>query len=312
MAADSPRSATALPVHIISNAHVFSPASSPTASPSVLLLLNQPLRYDLVAALWAHTSLHVAADGAANRLLQCARDIAAPLLLPHVVIGDCDSLHSATRASLTAAACSIVCMQEQDSTDLQKALCYVWNAHKPPGAQPAARFIDCMTPTPAADLRSSATVTAPVNVVVYGAFGGRLDHEMSALNTLMMAESARLFHSIVMMSDVCVARTLRAKSVNTLQVCAGVEGPNCGILPLYGPSIISTTGLVWDVLEWDTRFGGAVSTSNALKGGDVTITVHSDLPLLWTCDIRAEALVEALTGEAIERREGESGESAET
>ena len=54
----------------------------------------------------------------------------------------------------------------------------------------------------------------------------------------------------------------------------------CGILPLYGPSRISTKGLQWDVQNWETQMGGRVSTSNQivnLKYGFEITTTHTVL-----------------------------------
>ena len=54
----------------------------------------------------------------------------------------------------------------------------------------------------------------------------------------------------------------------------------CGILPLYGPSRISTKGLQWDVQDWETQMGGLVSTSNQivnLKYGVEIVTTHTVL-----------------------------------
>jgi len=54
----------------------------------------------------------------------------------------------------------------------------------------------------------------------------------------------------------------------------------CGILPLYGPSRISTKGLQWDVQNWETQMGGRVSTSNQivnLQHGVEIATTHTVL-----------------------------------
>jgi len=49
--------------------------------------------------------------------------------------------------------------------------------------------------------------------------------------------------------------------------------PNVGILPIYGPATISTTGLEWDVRNWETQMGVQVSTSNHVVGGRVEVVV---------------------------------------
>lgn len=64
-------------------------------------------------------------------------------------------------------------------------------------------------------------------------------------------------------------------------------------MPLSGPARITTTGLNWDVQEWETRIGGQVSTSNRLRdeGPDVdesgrsVVTVKTDERVLFTVEI---------------------------
>ena len=51
---------------------------------------------------------------------------------------------------------------------------------------------------------------------------------------------------------------------------------NVGILPIFGPAVISTKGLEWDVHGWRAEMGGDVSTSNHLVSEDVGIEVSVD------------------------------------
>jgi thiamine pyrophosphokinase len=57
---------------------------------------------------------------------------------------------------------------------------------------------------------------------------------------------------------------------------------NVGILPVYGPATISTTGLEWDVISWKTQMGYQVSTSNHVKADQ--IHVDTDTPVLFTIE----------------------------
>jgi thiamine pyrophosphokinase len=63
---------------------------------------------------------------------------------------------------------------------------------------------------------------------------------------------------------------------------SGVFTENVGLLPIYGPAVISTEGLEWDVKEWNTQMGGRVSTSNHVKANDVR--VETDAPILFTIE----------------------------
>ena len=44
-----------------------------------------------------------------------------------------------------------------------------------------------------------------------------------------------------------------------------------GIVPLGGSAKITTEGLEWDVRDWETRFGGRVSTSNHIRARKVVV-----------------------------------------
>jgi thiamine pyrophosphokinase len=57
---------------------------------------------------------------------------------------------------------------------------------------------------------------------------------------------------------------------------------NVGLLPVWGPATISTTGLEWDVKDWCTHMGGQVSTSNHVKANDVQ--VETNAPILFTIE----------------------------
>lgn len=64
---------------------------------------------------------------------------------------------------------------------------------------------------------------------------------------------------------------------------SNVITPNIGIVPLLGPSMITTRGLEWDVQEWLTRIGGHVSTSNHILSDE--IIVETAARVLFTMEI---------------------------
>jgi len=55
---------------------------------------------------------------------------------------------------------------------------------------------------------------------------------------------------------------------------------NVGIIPILGPTRITTSGLEWDVSDWPTEFGAQVSTSNHIRSDVVRIVVGAKRPLL--------------------------------
>lgn len=79
---------------------------------------------------------------------------------------------------------------------------------------------------------------------------------------------------------------LLAKGDNLIHLPREAFGPACGLIPVGAPSVITTNGLVWDVTDWETRFGGRVSTSNMLK--EEVVRVSTKEPVLFTVEIQAD------------------------
>jgi thiamine pyrophosphokinase len=59
---------------------------------------------------------------------------------------------------------------------------------------------------------------------------------------------------------------------------------NIGIIPLTGPTSITTEGFEWDVQDWHTSIGGGpLSTSNHIRA-DV-VSVEAPVPILFTVEL---------------------------
>ena len=75
-----------------------------------------------------------------------------------------------------------------------------------------------------------------------GALGGRVDHTLSNLNCLFLNETLNL----VLLGDGNACRAVPA-GASVIVPAAGVDGPACGLIPLKGPAVASTTGLRWNL-----------------------------------------------------------------
>jgi len=273
-------------------------ARLPSDPPAALVLLNSTSPGSSLAflrAVWRSATLRVAADGAANRLYDAvvagadgaaaAEAGAAPspaaraalaALLPDAVCGDWDSIAPAPEAFYRASGCAMLAApDDQDSTDLVKCL------------REVAR-------------RQAAAGGARFRVVVFGAFGGRFDHEAQNLNCLYTWAGA--FASLLLLSGDTVA-SLLPRGASAVRVAAPFEGPTCGLVPLGGACELTTRGLRWDVAAWRSEFGGAISTSNAADGcaeeraaGAVVVRVDASAPVVWTLEVNAAAVVAAAEG----------------
>jgi thiamine pyrophosphokinase len=119
---------------------------------------------------------------------------------------------------------------------------------------------------------------------------------------------------IILLSDDCSIFLLPKTHSHEIHIEKSVEGPHCGLIPMSGPSnITTTTGLRWNLGKsitpykspflysciWQCltslyctsssdntsmRYGGLISTSNIVDDDKVTVTSDSDL--IWTISLR--------------------------
>ncbi len=255
----------------LSNAFIFEDV--PLASPIALILLNSasPLPSGLLQ-LWKRAVYRVAADGGANLLHDAvsAADASGELLhsiIPDALVGDWDSVRPAVAAFYSGLGTTLRKDTDQNSTDLMKSL----------------REVE--------EFQSSSQKGehgGRMRVVILGGLGGRLDHEMQNLNVLYTWFGH--FEHLVIVSSDSLACLLPA-GTTVVEVATPFEGPTCGLIPLGGPvRSLTTEGLEWDVKEWASSFGNAISTSNEVVvgregGGRPCVTITASDPVIWTASV---------------------------
>jgi thiamine pyrophosphokinase len=175
----------------------------------------------------------IGADGGAAQALAWG-------LVPHLVIGDMDSLSGEARAALAAQGSQfVVHPRAKDETDLELALTY-------------------------------ATQQGAREIVVLGALGGRLDHTLANVLLLALPQLDGLVVRIA--SDGGEALLVRGGGEATLE---GESGDLVSLLPLGGDAHgVTATGLAWP-LEGDTlRFGFSRGVSNEMTAPVARIAVE--------------------------------------
>lgn len=227
---------------------------------TVVVVLNWDLPM-CTPRLMSAARMCICADGGANKLydeLPQRLPAAEPDTLrrqyaPHAITGDMDSARPEVLDFYRQHGADVVDLAEdQDSTDLHKCLAYI-------------------------EKRFGAEELQRLTILVLGAMGGRIDHTLSNLNTLLTHSRLR----IVLLGDASTARLLPAGACS-IRPALGVEGPSCSLVPLAGPSVATSSGLKWNLRGTKMTFGGLISTSNVMV--DDTVHVQSDLPLLWTTE----------------------------
>jgi thiamine pyrophosphokinase len=273
-------------------------APSANSSRTALLLLNTPPRpASALRQLWALSSYRVCADAAANRLRDSIQlvmgDTEAMVaggpaalrerlvrlrrvakihegMVPDALAGDFDSIRPDVLDFYRQRGCQIVHDPSPYSTDFDKAL----------------RLVEDVQ---AATLRTEGVTAQRWTVVAFGAFGDRFDHELSALNVL---HRYRNFGRLLLMGERMTA-CLLGPGRHVLRPSPLIEGPTCGLLPVGGPcEAVWTSGLKWNLRGEPLRFGGLVSSSNAMvpcaQTGRLEVTVTTTHPLIWSTVLRPE------------------------
>ncbi|KAH6631287.1 thiamine pyrophosphokinase [Chaetomium tenue] len=274
-------------------------ASEPASDEFALIVLNQPLHYlDVTRRLWENAQVRIAADGGANALYEaagqhgdsCFDDLA-------VIIGDLDSLTPAVQSYYESQKTSgpqtqVIRDPDQESTDFGKAVAYI------------RQHYHTTTPTTTNSSIPDGN-PKPLDIVAIGGLGGRVDQGLSQLHHLYLFQTDARYADgrMYLFSGESLTFLLKAGRhrirVREGSVVSGgggggggnggggdVFGKHVGILPVGAASRITTRGLEWDVEDWETRFGGRVSTSNHVLPTTEVVEVETTEEVLFTIALR--------------------------
>ncbi|GAV02778.1 hypothetical protein RvY_13302 [Ramazzottius varieornatus] len=230
-----------------------------------------------IEILWRNAVFKCAADSGANFLYRhlCTDANGKPdprsTWLPDLICGDFDSAEpEVLKFFKSFPSVRIEKTPDQDATDFTKALKLVGEILR--------NRSECGEPD---GLNSSSSNVDMIVAVCSGR--GRFDHSMGNINTLFSsAQYTNL--PVILMSETDMQYVIPGGTAQTMILDTGLEGPYCGLLPLSGPSIVSTSGLQWNLFNETLSFGGLISTSNSLDRE--TVMVKCSEPLLWTMSVK--------------------------
>lgn len=224
----------------------------------VLMILNQPLATQIkyFNILWEKALYKVIVDGATNELYTCTSGNLD--FIPNLITGDFDSAKPEFLNFYKEKGSSVVETPDQNFTDFSKSV------------------------------KLAIVKTKNLNVdyfVVLGAFGGRLDHIFSNINTLYEVRD-QTTAPILLFGEGSLA-TLLLEGDYRLHVDTGLESEWCGLIPVSEPCTnVTTTGLKWNLEGQRLQFGSIISTSNTYDETGV-VTITTDKPLLWTMGVKS-------------------------
>lgn len=186
-----------------------------------------------------------------------------------MIIGDLDSLQSTTREFFTSRShpARIIHDPDQYSTDFGKAVHHIHSS----------------SPSSSKDV---------LDIVAMGGLGGRVDQGLSQLHHLYLFQTDPRYAEGRMFLVSGESLTFLLKTgrhrihVKERQGQREVFDKYVGIVPVKEPSVISTQGLEWDVKDWETEFGGQMSTSNHVLPETEIVEVETTKDVLFTIALR--------------------------
>lgn len=148
------------------------------------------------------------------------------------------------------------------------------------------------------------------DLIVFGGLGGRVDQSFHSLHHLFLSafparpategaestgplgagsddsrDTTQVDMQVYLVSPESVTFLIPEGGAARVRTPLAYLGPTCGLIPLAGPTKITTHGLEWDVSDWPTSFGSRVSTSNHILH-DFTEVETVGNPILFTVELR--------------------------
>ncbi|KAJ7475797.1 thiamine pyrophosphokinase Thi80 [Mycena latifolia] len=234
--------------------------TSETSSKRALVILNQAFSESLFLRLWHSSQWHCCADGGANRLFDVAGAAQRTLFLPDLIKGDLDSIRNDVKDFYISHGVPVVEDPDQDSTDLMKCVSAIQD-------------------------QEALEQQGEYDIILLGGLSGRLDQTIHTLSYLHKLRKTR--KRVFAVTDDNIGWTLDAGE-HTIHVDHSVLGPTCGLLPVgIDSTLLSTTGLRWNLSNQLSSFDGMVSTSNHLVSSEDTVWIRTSSPIWWTAELRS-------------------------
>ncbi|KAG9314844.1 thiamine pyrophosphokinase [Chiua virens] len=231
-----------------------------------LIILNQPLSLHSLETLWNVSSWRCCADGGANRLYDLLGQThegeqLRRRYIPDLIKGDLDSLREDVREYYLAQGVSIQQDLNQDTTDLMKCIESLEEHERREGLDHDILFL--------------------------GGLSGRLDQTVHVLSYVHKLRRTR--KRVYVITDDNISWVLDAGH-HRIAIDHDVLGPTCGLLPVgVSSTVLSTSGLRWNLDMTQSSFDGLVSTSNHLVPTEPFVTIKTSRPIWWCAELRRKA-----------------------
>jgi thiamine pyrophosphokinase len=228
-----------------------------------LIILNQPFSLPLLETLWQACSWRCCADGGANRLYDLLGEAKdgeqlRTLYTPDLIKGDLDSLRADVREYYVTQRVPVLRDSDQDTTDLMKCIDTLEEKEREEGHK--------------------------YETLILGGFSGRLDQTIHILSYIHKIRRTR--PGVYVITDDNIGWVLDA-GCHRISIDHHVLGPTCGLLPVgIASTVLTTSGLRWNLDETESSFDGLVSTSNHLVPEEQFVTIKTSRPIWWCAELR--------------------------
>src|SRR5581483_9690251 len=163
---------------------------------------------------------------------------------PEIVSGDFDSIESSILYKFKAnPETHVERTPDQDETDFTKAI----------------RILKEKLPQLEAD---NPEVHKPI-IVAFCETSGRFDQVIANIETLYHAANILPDYQVYLMGSQSLTWLLKPPGHHKL-ICKEFDVRYCSLIPIGSPSIVTTTGLKWNLKNDKLEFGHLVSTSNEI------------------------------------------------
>ncbi|KAJ1307840.1 hypothetical protein OPQ81_001922 [Rhizoctonia solani] len=229
-----------------------------SSNPLALIVLNQSFNLATFRRLWLKCQWKIFADGGSNRVYDIFDPEERLCYLPQYIRGDMDSIRPEVRSWYAERGVIVEQVEDQNSTDLMKCIAWVDQVEDAQNVK--------------------------LDVVILGGLSGRLDHTVHTMSLLHRLRGSR--PRIFSVGDESVGWVLD-RGDHQIELDLRFVGPTCGLLPVgIASSVLTTTGLKWNLDATESSFDGLVSTSNSVlpvsneeHTGRVTVTTTE--PIWW-------------------------------
>ncbi|KAF8625535.1 hypothetical protein AX15_005302 [Amanita polypyramis BW_CC] len=235
-----------------------------------LIILNQPFSPPLLRRLWNRSQWHCCADGGANQLYDVQGETQSllpdstdlrKLYMPDLIKGDLDSIRHDVKKYYVAQGVPVVLDGDQNSTDLMKCVTSLQEREQEEGLE--------------------------YELVILGGLSGRLDQTVHTLSYLHKMRKTR--KKVYAITDENVGWVLDSGE-HTIKIDHDLLGKTCGLLPVgVENTVLSTSGLKWNITDCESSFDGLMSTSNHLMPGQ-DVWIKTTRPIWWTVELELDGL----------------------